>query len=132
MIVPSLSFLALLLFFLWWFFHIGFDKRWRRRFLVFQLFDPKKGNTQQFLCLLECFTQFLVFLPQLGRFFFSHRLSLSERSSLNNIHKRTFPHRFCKFEREPESAFQALLVRETAGRLLALAFVVALAQSAPG
>src|SRR5260370_41511909 len=32
MIVPSLSFLALLLFFLWWFFHIGFDKRWRRRF----------------------------------------------------------------------------------------------------
>src|ERR1700676_976675 len=86
MIVRRRTFLPLLLFFLWWFFHIGFDKRWRRRFQLFQLFDSQEGGTEQFLRLLEGFTQFLVFFLKVERFFFCHRhaLSLPEWSSLNN------------------------------------------------
>ncbi len=89
MVVPSLSFLPLLLFFRLRFFHFGFDKRWQRRFLVVQLFDPQQGDTKQFLRLLQSFTQFLIFFPKVGRFFccHCHGLSLPERSSLNSYVK---------------------------------------------
>src|SRR5437660_7634822 len=65
-------------------FHIGFDERWRRRFLFFHLFDPSQSDTKPFLRLFQCLTQFLVLFSQLGRFFFCHDPSLSERSSLNS------------------------------------------------
>src|SRR5207302_3431846 len=68
-------------------FHIGFDERWRRRFLFFHLFDPSQSDTKPFLRLFQCLTQFLVLFSQLGRFFFCHDPSLSERSSLNS-----YPH----------------------------------------
>src|SRR5260370_33853246 len=84
-IVLGLALLARLVLFCGWLWHIRFHESWRRRFLLLQFFDPRKGDTQQFLRLLQCFTQFLVFLPQLERFFFCHGLSLSERSSLNSI-----------------------------------------------
>src|SRR5947209_18220976 len=54
-------------------FHIGFDERWRRRFLFFHLFDPSQSDTKPFLRLFQCLTQFLVLFSQLGRFFFCHR-----------------------------------------------------------
>src|SRR5437588_12960946 len=65
-------------------FHLGFDERWRRRFLFFHLFDPSQSDTKPFLRLFQCLTQFLVLFSQLGRFFFCHDPSLSERSSLNS------------------------------------------------
>src|SRR2546423_14673662 len=68
-------------------FHIGFDERWRRRFLFFHLFDPSQSDTKPFLRLFQCLTQFLVLFSQLGRFFFCHDPSLSERSSLNSYPK---------------------------------------------
>src|SRR5437870_4602208 len=68
-------------------FHIGFDERWRRRFLFFHLFDPSQSDTKPFLRLFQCLTQFLVLFSQLGRFFFCHDPSLSERSSLNSYDK---------------------------------------------
>ena len=83
-IVLGLALLARLFLFGGWLLHLGFDKRRWRRFLLFQFFDPSEGDTQQFLRLLQCFTQFLVFLPQVDRFFFCHALSLSEWSSLNS------------------------------------------------
>lgn len=64
-------------------FYIGFDKRWRRRFLFFQLFDPPQSDSKPFLRLLQGLTQFLLLFSQLGRFFFRHVPSLLERSSLN-------------------------------------------------
>src|SRR4051794_11774357 len=70
-------------------FHIGFDKRWRRRLLFFQLLDPSQSDTKQFLRLFQCLTQFLVLFSQLDRFFFYHDPSLSERSSLNSYHFET-------------------------------------------
>src|SRR6185437_6019303 len=86
-IVLGLAFLLWLLLFGLGLFRIGFDKRWRRRFLFFQLFNPSKGQTQELLRLFESLSQFLIFLSQLGRVFFCHVLSLSERSSLNSIQK---------------------------------------------
>src|SRR5436309_152576 len=68
-------------------FHIGFDERWRRRFLFFHLFDPSQSDTKPFLRLFQCLTQFLVLFSQLGRFFFCHDPSLSERSSLNSYER---------------------------------------------
>src|ERR1700694_2234206 len=59
-------------------FHIGFDKGWRRCFLFFQFFNPSQSDTQQILCLLQRFAQFLVFLPKVSYFFLvCHSLSLS-------------------------------------------------------
>src|SRR2546421_8576596 len=69
-------------------FHIGFDERWRRRFLFFHLFDPSQSDTKPFLRLFQCLTQFLVLFSQLGRFFFCHDPSLSERSSLNSYEEK--------------------------------------------
>lgn len=83
-IVPGLALLARRFLFSSWLFDLRFHEGWRR-FLLFQFFNPPKGDTQQFLHLLQCFTQVLVFLAQVPRFFFCHALSLSERSSLNCI-----------------------------------------------
>src|SRR6266513_2485238 len=87
-IVLGLALLARLLLFDGGLSHIRFYEGRRRRFLLFQFFDPSQGNMQQFLRLLQRFTQFLVFFSQLERFFFCHGLSLSERSSLNSIRDR--------------------------------------------
>src|SRR5947209_16661837 len=66
-------------------FRVRFDEGWRGRFLLFQLVDPSKGDTQQVLRLFQRFTQVLVFLLQLEDLFFCHTLSVSERSSLNSF-----------------------------------------------
>jgi hypothetical protein len=86
LMVLSCALLARLVLFgcrLW---NIGFHECWRRRFLLFQCFDPSQRHTQAFLRVPQRFTQFLIFFPQLQRFFFfCYVLSASERSSLNSF-----------------------------------------------
>jgi len=106
-IVLGFALFARLFLFGGWLLHIGFDKSRRRCFLLFQFFDPSKGDTQQFLCLLQCFTQFLVFLPQLHRFFFCHGLSLSERSSLNSFYSAS--QGLCVLEKRKRQDLQSSL-----------------------
>jgi hypothetical protein len=84
--VLGLALLARFFLFGNWLLHIGFDKSWRRRFLLFPFFDPRKGDMQPFPRLLQGFTQFLVFFSPLEHFFFDgHGLSVSERSRLNSF-----------------------------------------------
>jgi hypothetical protein len=80
MIVPGIPFWAWLLFFRLRLFHIGFDKGRGRRLLLFPFLNAGQGMTQQLLCLQECFSQGLVFRPQLGSFFLSrHGLCVSAK-----------------------------------------------------
>src|SRR5881398_240713 len=103
-------------------FHLGFDERWRRRFLFFHLFDPSQSDTKPFLRLFQCLTQFLVLFSQLGRFFFCHDPSLSERSSLNSYEAfkelaRESADIYTDYFRSPFSFYQqALITVEAATR----------------